>query len=871
MQTLLSILILATGVAKPSDVRYPDAIEDFRCDFGPPWDPRFDGEPDRWTRQYSAKFPRYLPGSIVDDPTAASGRCLRFELDGGGAVICSPAVKVDAIFSYAAEASVKTDGLKADAAFITITFYDAKHRPLETIASDRLSRTTNWTKLRISPVAPSHDGVEYAVVGLHLEPTGKPDLHGTASFTDVWVGHLPRMTLTTDRRDNIYVDPTRPKITCVASGFAEENSRVVFELLDRSGQPIAQATQQLVTMSKSSGSRSDDGSGAQTITASTTGIVGSATWTPPLPDMGFYTIRVAMPGRAGVVDQRQLSLALVPAQPSPASGEFGWTIPDGHNPLSHGQLAEVLGKAGVNWVKFPVWIAGQDTAAMDRLVWFAERLHFQNVEMVGLLDRPPPDLRKRLGDAGEPLAAQVFSTERELWDPSLEPVLTSLSLKVRWWQLGADMDTSFVGYPNATEKVAQFRRAASRFGQRVFIGIGWSWLHELPKERQSWDFVSVSTDPPLTWEEQSAYLKLSTGAKTERWVVVEPLHKGEYDDAVRAGDLARRMLAAKIGGAEGIFIPDAFSSERGVMNADGTVAELFVPWRTTAMALAGATYLGNINLPNGSVNHLFDRGGEIIMVVWNERPTHEKLYLGDDVREMDIWGRSTKAATENNEQVIAVDSFPRFVTGLNSAVLRWRMSVELAQTQLPSLFGEAHANAIAAKNAFGQGISGQIKIVAPENWRVAPADINFKLAAGETLNQPFDVILTLDAATGRQDVRFDFDIMADRRYRFSVQRHIDVGLDDIIVAANTRLNEQGELEIEQRLTNETDKIVSFKCFLYAPDRLPIVTQVVEQGRGTDTKSFRLPNGAELLGKTLLLRADEIAGQRIINYRFTAQP
>ena len=85
------------------------------------------------------------------------------------------------------------------------------------------------------------------------------------------------------------------------------------------------------------------------------------------------------------------------------------------------------------------------------------------------------------------------------------------------------------------------------------------------------------------------------------------------------------------------------------------------------------------------------------------------------------------------------------------------------------------------------------------------------------------------------------------------------------------MNDQGELEIEQRLTNETDKAVSFKCFLYAPDRLPIVTQVVEQGRGTDTKSFRLPNGAELLGKTLLLRADEIAGQRIINVRFTAQP
>jgi hypothetical protein len=161
--------------------------------------------------------------------------------------------------------------------------------------------------------------------------------------------------------------------------------------------------------------------------------------------------------------------------------------------------------------------------------------------------------------------------------------------------------------------------------------------------------------------------------------------------------------------------------------------------------------------------------------------------------------------------------------------------------------------------------------VTPDGWRVAPAEATFKLAAGETLNQPFDVILRIEAVTGRQDLRFDFDIMADRRYQFSVRRQIDVGMDDVTLSASTHLNDQGELEIEQRLTNETDKPVSFKCFLYSPDRLPLITQVVEQGRGTDTKSYHLPNGAELIGKTLLLRADEIEGERIINYRFVAQP
>jgi hypothetical protein len=142
---------------------------------------------------------------------------------------------------------------------------------------------------------------------------------------------------------------------------------------------------------------------------------------------------------------------------------------------------------------------------------------------------------------------------------------------------------------------------------------------------------------------------------------------------------------------------------------------------------------------------------------------------------------------------------------------------------------------------------------------------------GETLRQPLEWTLPLDAASGQQDARIDFDFTADRRYQFSVHREIDIGQDDVVIQVNTRLNEHGELEIEQRLTNETDKVVSFKCYVYIPDRQPLVSQVVELGRGTDTKVLRVPNGSQLIGKSLLLRADEIGGERIVNHRFTAQP
>jgi hypothetical protein len=49
------------------------------------------------------------------------------------------------------------------------------------------------------------------------------------------------------------------------------------------------------------------------------------------------------------------------------------------------------------------------------------------------------------------------------------------------------------------------------------------------------------------------------------------------------------------------------------------------------------------------------------------------------------------------------------------------------------------------------------------------------------------------------------------------------------------------------------------------------TQVLNQARGSDVQTYRLPNGRALIGQTLWLRAEEATGFRTLNYRFTAEP
>jgi hypothetical protein len=148
-------------------------------------------------------------------------------------------------------------------------------------------------------------------------------------------------------------------------------------------------------------------------------------------------------------------------------------------------------------------------------------------------------------------------------------------------------------------------------------------------------------------------------------------------------------------------------------------------------------------------------------------------------------------------------------------------------------------------------------------------DLRFRAAPGQELEDAFRVLLK-DAASGRQQIKLDFDLTADRNHKFSVYETLELGLGEVHVEMATRLNERGDLVVEQTTINETDKPVSFNCFLYAPDRRRLRQLVLDLNRGRTVNSYLVPKGEELVGKTLLLKAEEINGDRVLNIRFPAE-
>jgi hypothetical protein len=316
-------------------------------------------------------------------------------------------------------------------------------------------------------------------------------------------------------------------------------------------------------------------------------------------------------------------------------------------------------------------------------------------------------------------------------------------------------------------------------------------------------------------------------------------------------------------------VPRPFDDQAGLCSAAGAPGELLLPWRTTALMLAGAEYLGQIQLPGGSTNHVFARDGRAVMMIWNSQPTQETLYLGDDIRQIDLWGRETVPPTTQDggftQQQVAVGPLPTFLVGVHEQIARWQIGVEFEDSRLASLFGRPQPIRLKLRNPFAQGIGGELKLIVPRSWEAGQQATRFKIAEQGELRQELFVTLQADANSGPQQVRLDFDLTADRNYRFSVFRTLQLGLDDVLLEMSTRLRSDGSLLVEQHLTNLTDVPLNFQSTLFPPGRRRETKQIINLGRGRTTISFVLPEGQELIGQKLWLRCEEISGSRVLNY------
>jgi hypothetical protein len=902
---LLPLILSAAGYA--DEAPNTDAVNVFSCTFGDEWDVNYDGWPDRWVRKTGLDYPHYVQIQVGDDSSAPNKRCLTLSLDGAAAAIASPPIRVMSRFSYLFQAQLKNENLVHSTVVLTLDFCDASGRVLHSKRSKAYSVTKDWQPVRLEQLEPSDPAIDRVVLGLHVVRANKGDLQGRVSLADVRLARLPRIDVSTNNPSNVYTSLDDVAVRCELSGISERDPEIRFQLLDAHDNVLQTEEKRLdgrlIIDTERSTAAVESGNSAPD------GYEGVTDWHPKIPDYGYYRVVVRMvsaridestDAQRELATPRTIYLAVVPPLPMPRHGEFGWTLPSGDIPLSFPELSRLLPQVGLSWIKVPVWFDAGDRARADDLIRFVELLGASNIDVIGIIDRPPPSADGAGRTARDIPIAELLSADSSAWASSLEPVMTRLSLRVRWWQLGRECDTSFVGIAGLNKRIEEIRTALFRFGQDVRMGINCDWSNTTGVTGPvAWYFQQMCSEAPPTEAQFAEMLSRRRENTALRWVMIEPpahivdpQQPSESQLHARCSELVRRMVLAKMSGADAIFVADPFHDDHGLMRASGMPAELLLPWRTTAAMISGSKYLGEMRLPGGSHNRIFARAdGQVVMVVWKDTPTEETLYLGEDVRQYDIFGRSTQLAKHDNEQTFKVNATPSFVLGLHEGITRWRMAVAFENSAVPSIFAKPHANSLRFKNYFPQGVGGSLKIVvvppkqseeisdaAPptaeatgftlERWMIEPPQAAFQLATGEETTFPFEIELR-NALYGRQPVRIDFAIEADQQYEFSVYTEMNVGTEDLTLDVFSHLDKDGTLIVEQLMTNSTDQPVDFKCFLRAKGHRRQRSQIYRLGKEVARKTYRFPNGADLVGKEMLLEIEELNGPRELRYRFIA--
>lgn len=866
MFSVISLSLLATqalGTQAPLD-----CVDMFRCGFELESDINFDRWPDDWTRLRDRNHPAFLRIGIEADNAAVGNRCLNIQLDGGAAVVYSPKIKVSSYFSYVLGGFVRTENLQNDVAYCRVVFYDADDKILHNHSTDFLNHS-QWELFHSDSISVNDESVQYAIIEIHLEPQPglTPDLTGTASFDDLWLGRLPRMTLKMDCPNHLYDAGNDITADCHVSGMTDSKLQIKFELFDMQGGRLATAEKQIegepflaVTDLKMPFELSSNKTEMKRFH---TGVVG---WKPPVPGVGFYRIRVTLLGVQTSICQTEVSLAVMGPLPAvEPSGEFGWTLSAGDRRIAMEQLVDLVRQAGVSWVKYPVWFSEQETEQPDKLLSLAQRLKENGVELVGMLDQPPAAVLPLFGEPRPLQVAQVFENDG-LWKKYLNPVCNHLSAHIRWWQLGRDKDVSFVDHPHLQEKLTAVRKELERFGQETHLGFGWKWAGEPPAvSNPPWDFIALTSTPPLTSNEWNDYLNQTRVSSVRRWVVMEPLPSDLYNPKIRSGDLVKRMVTAKVNAAEAVFLSHPFDPQRGLMQENGTPNDLFLPWRTTSRLLSGTRYLGDLNLPGESHNHVFQKGDQAMVVLWNDNPTIETMFFGKNVQLMNIWGQSVSPEEDGNRQIISVGPQPVFLTGVNLSVSCWRLGFAFDRKNLVSIFNRSQPGLCQMVNSFPQGVTGRMTVQTPVAWDTHLKNFHFKMAEGAGRSEPLELRVKPGAHSGSHPVRVDFQISADQIYQFSLYRYLDLGLGDISLEATTRMDDEGNLIVYQQMTNHGDTVVNFDCMLFVSERRRQRRYIFNLDREKKSQTYILPQGTKLLGKTIWLRVEEIGGDRMLNY------
>lgn len=800
-------------------------------------------------------------------------KCLQAEMDGGSAERVSPRFPVDARFAYSLQGSIRTQNLHGHRAWIELQLLDENMEVVEVLRTDYASGTLPWKRYQTQGASNPSRRLKWGRVHIKVEPDAKA-LHfvGSASFDTVEIYRLPRLSLTTQLPQHI-AQPGEPfEVICTGMGLRKANSEVLFTLHDSDDKLIRQQSVPLRSLQFAATAATVDGEGTPPpgfmVKKSTRVYDGAAAWEISLDSPGLYRVRVDLGNRSIDSRFREILLAVMPPEQSIKAGPFGWSIPQFDTLIQPEDLPFLVRRFGASRVKVPAWFDAEDTSTPKRLGQMIDQLQEVGTRTIGRLDTPP----ESYGISGsDQTLALAMLREPASWEEMIAPVLTKMGMKMTWYQIGSDDDLSLMSHEDVSALFTDVRRRMQTYSQELRLVLNWNWLSEVPlDENASWNATHFRTSPPLAADELAANLdEESTGHET--WINFDPLSRSEYSLLDRVRDFVERAIVIKRSNIDAAFLTQPMDPEIGILMPDGTIGEMLLPWHTIVSNLGDATYAGSIQLPGNSTNHIFesDQGG--LMVLWSDKPHVEQLYLGDNIAAIDIWGREVKVeptrAAHNGapEQSLEVTKWPILIRGVDMNVVRWRQQFAVNLTHLASTIGVEQLLPFTMENTFAQTATGELNLYSPQLIGKTRAERRFEIRSTGKLQQQLQLAVRNDASAGQHQLRFDFELAADRSYRFAVYRSIRLGLGDVEFHWDAVKIDENRVELRLELQNHTPQDVNFDCKIFPTGRAYHRMNIMNASPGVTLKQ-KMVLAPTTENGVIRIRCEQIGVGRILNYR-----
>ncbi len=848
-------------------------------------------ETGRWQGNYIAEtmppvLARVLDRTVLDN-------CLEISMDGGSAELVSPIFPMQHRFSYVLQSEASCTALDGHTMWVELQLLDESQRVLQVLTTDSLKGTEDWQRLSTKIASSPSPELQFGRIHIRVVPHSSSILAGRARFDSIGIYRMPRLSLTTKMPFYVARPAEEFQVDCIATGIREADESVRFELRDHLDELLRQESVALDrSMATNSGEGSGEKSGSSAEFADTgrqppsaphyvssrihrPAFDGHAVWTLQLPEPGLYRVKVDLGIGGDQSQNREILIGVMPEEPVAAAGPFGWSLAEVGDRLSASEITQMVSHFGAGWIKLPVWLEPHDTLAAERLIALIERLQRMGVHVVGKLDQPPPTLRKDFGESGERVYAVNAFRDPQVWEAALEPTLTRIGMRLNWFQLGADDDSSFAGNPDLAETITTIRNKMQTYCQKLNLAFSWAWSDIPPDAAVApWNAIHFVSSPQLTADELETYITQQSQA-AELWVTLDPLDGDRYPLLDRVRDLTQRMVAVKRSSVTAAFVCDPLRAELRLFTPRKSVGELLIPWHTLVSSLGAASYDGSIELPGRSVNHVFtthnERGSETFMLLWNDLPTVEQVYLGEHVQASDVWGKSIVVGSSLSErgtpqQELNIGPWPIFVRGVDLNLIRFEQQFQMQLDSLDNALAVAREIPVSLSNTLPQNAIGSVAVHSPTLLNSAGSQSPLQLPSGLQQEKSLPIFLRPDASAGKHRLRFDFDLTAGKPYHFSIYRSLKLGQGDIELTWESTRTPDDWLEMRVEVQNNTADPVRFDCKLFPVGQPYLRFQIPESRPGTTIQDVRVKLNQVQPGTEAWLRCEQIGDGRLLNYR-----